>query len=89
VWRELAATWPWLRSSDATILELACVLVARLRSGDLGVSQMHLLSSVLSKCGGSPADVSKVAAQKPQEPDPADEFFADQGGAIGRSAAAN
>ena len=76
VWLELAADWPWLRRHDRVVLEMACRLIARMRSEpEFGVSAMQALSSILSKLGATPADVTKVSHGDDEEGEPEDRFF--------------
>jgi hypothetical protein len=75
-WEELKYEMPWLTSSDRVLLEMVCILTARMRSGEeFGVQAMQALSSMLSKLGATPADKTKITYDPGEEADPADEFF--------------
>ena len=76
-WEQFVAELPWLAASDRSLLEIACVLRARLNSGeDIGINQLQVLSAVLSKLGASPVDRTRAPlADDSAEPD---EFFGDQ-----------
>jgi len=75
-WKEYRQILPWLRKSDGPMVELACVLAARMDSPEgLGVSGMHALSSILSKLGASPTDESKARRQDAEDEEPEDKFF--------------
>lgn len=75
-WAELKYELPWLTSSDRVLLQMVCILTARMRSGEeFGVQAMQALSSMLSKLGATPADKTKVSYDPGSEEDPADEFF--------------
>src|ERR1051326_6809352 len=72
-WREIVAIAPRgvLFKSDKFIVEVAALLLGRLREdgigGERGMSnaEVGLLSTVLGKCGLSPADRSKVSVILP------------------------
>jgi hypothetical protein len=53
-WREYAAELPWLHSSHRVLLRMACVLSARMDSGQFGDSAAAVLGSILSKMGATP-----------------------------------
>jgi hypothetical protein len=75
-WFEIQYEMPWLTSSDRIMVRLACSWIARMEMDDLGVAASGVLSTLLSKLGGTPVDVSKVMHVGEEEADPADEFFA-------------
>lgn len=69
-WRTFEAEAPWLNYSHRALVEIACVVRARLSSGeDVGVQAMSLLRLCLSSMGATPADASKVAWAPEEEPD--------------------
>lgn len=74
-WHELSYEMPWLTSSDRVMLRLACMWIAKMDDDDFGVSATQALSSILSKLGASPSDVSKVNHGSDEEEDPSDKFF--------------
>lgn len=76
-WREFAAELPWLNSSHRALLQVACVLRARLNEDpDMGVNALQAYSAVLSKLAATPVDESKVSAPAEDDGDPDDRFFA-------------
>lgn len=73
-WEGYRRELPWLMEADRSLVEIASSVRGRLlRGGDVGVTALSMLQSILSKMGGSPADRSKVTTgdDEPQE----DEFF--------------
>ncbi len=75
-WREFASELPWLNSSHRVLVHMACILTARLCSGEnFGIQAAQTLSAILSKLGATPVDSSKVNYAGNDEVDPADEFF--------------
>lgn len=76
LWRDLAGYSTWLTSADRLMLEIACVLFARFRAGELDGSGASKLISALSKLGFTPTDRSRVHAPGGKEPteDPYAEF---------------
>jgi len=70
VWREIVKDAPegLLTSADRMLLEIACFLTLKMRSGMVKNSELGLLSSVLAKLGLTPVDRNKVEA--PQQPEP-------------------
>jgi len=74
-WEELRYEMPWLTSSDRVMVRLACMWIAKMDNEDFGVSATQGLSSILSKLGASPSDVSKVNHDTGEEEDPSDKFF--------------
>jgi hypothetical protein len=74
-WAELSYEMPWLTSSDRVMLRLACMWIAKMDDDDFGVSATQALSSILSKLGASPSDVSKVNHDTDEDEDPSDKFF--------------
>ena len=76
VWAECREEMPWLRASHRILLRQVCVLTARMEEGgELGVSAMQALSSLLSKLGATPVDETKVIHDG-DEADPDEGFFA-------------
>jgi hypothetical protein len=74
-WAEFQASLPWLTRGHRVLVRAACVLSAKMDSGEIGVSALHALSSILSKLGATPVDETKVSHAEQDEEDPADEFF--------------
>ncbi len=74
-WAEFQRELPWLTASHRTLLRMACVLSARMESGEMGVEAMKALSSLLSKLGATPVDETKVNHGGDEEEDPTDKFF--------------
>jgi hypothetical protein len=74
-WAEFQAELPWLHSGHRTLVRMACVYVARMDEGELGVQAMNSLSSILSKLGATPADETKVNHADSDEAEPEDAFF--------------
>lgn len=62
--------------ADSILLELAAVLLARMRAErDFPAALIGRLTSVLARCGMTPADRSRVvASEAPSGPRPLDEF---------------
>lgn len=75
-WHELVGELPWLHSRHRVLLRMACVLSARMETGEVGVEAMKTLSALLSKLGATPVDETKVNHARDDEEDPTDEFFA-------------
>jgi hypothetical protein len=76
-WEEFRAELPWLNSSHRALLQLACVLRARMNDDpEMGVNALATYSAVLSKLAATPVDETKVSMPDGEEDDPADEFFA-------------
>lgn len=75
-WEEFRAELPWLNSAHRALLQLACVLRARLNTDpDMGVNALSAYSSILSKLAATPVDETKVGGSDGEEEDPADRFF--------------
>lgn len=75
-WEEFRAELPWLNSSHRALLQLACVLRARLNEDpDMGVNALSAYSSILSKLAATPVDETKVGVPDGEDEDPADRFF--------------
>lgn len=74
-WRELVPDLPWLRYCHRGIVGITAVLVAKMRSGELGVSGMNALRQCLGKLGATPADFGKVNWTEPADDHSEDEFF--------------
>lgn len=79
IWRELAAMAPAgvLFDSDRWAVEIACHLMAKLRSGDIKPQESSILLSTLSRLGLTPADRSKIQAAPRQPADPFETFMND------------
>lgn len=76
-WKEFRDELPWLNSSHRALLQLACVLRARMNEDpEMGVNALSTYSAVLSKLAATPVDDSKVNMPDGEDDDPADEFFA-------------
>src|SRR5690349_15061806 len=75
IWRPCVVEWPWLDSSDRTILRMACILTVRLDKEDVGVNTLQTLSSILSNLGATPADKTKVNHADGDGEEPEDKFF--------------
>lgn len=61
-WRTFEAEAPWLNYSHRALVEIACIVRARLSIGeDVGVQAMNLLRLSLGSMGLTPVDASKVA----------------------------
>jgi hypothetical protein len=61
-WREFTGELPWLNRSHRAIVEIACVVRARLQGGEeVGTKAMSLLRLCLSSMGATPVDASKVS----------------------------
>jgi hypothetical protein len=74
-WRDFAAELPWLNRSHRCLLEVACILRARLQSGgDVGTKALSLLRLCLSSLGATPSDASKVS-WSPRDQDDFDDIF--------------
>lgn len=75
-WEEFRDELPWLNSSHRALLQLACVLRARLNEDpEMGVNALSAYSSILSKLAATPVDETKVSVPDGEDEDPADKFF--------------
>lgn len=75
-WLEFRSELPWLNSSHRALLQLACVLRARLNTDpNMGVNALSAYSSILSKLAATPVDETKVSSPDEQDEDPADQYF--------------
>jgi hypothetical protein len=75
-WAAFATELPWLNSSHRALLQVACVLRARLDADpDLGVSALQAYSAVLSKLGATPVDETKIGGGGDDDEDPSDAYF--------------
>lgn len=74
-WKELNKLAPAdvLKDCDRWLVELACVLMAKLRAGHISVGESAQLLGCLSRMGLTPADRSRVAVA-PSKKDEADPF---------------
>ena len=60
-WEGFKTEWPWLNESDRPLMEVLCVYRAQMLRGEmLNSTVAKTYQSMLSKCGGSPSDLSKV-----------------------------
>lgn len=62
LWRDLTGYGSWLTAADRLLLEVAVVLFARFRAGELDGSGISKLISALSKLGFTPTDRGRVQA---------------------------
>jgi phage terminase small subunit len=62
-WKELSKLAPAqvLKDCDRWLVELACVLMAKLRAGTISIGESAQLLGCLSRMGLTPADRSRVA----------------------------
>lgn len=75
-WEEFRSELPWLNSSHRALLQVACVLRARLNDNpEMGVNAIATYSAVLSKLAATPVDQSKVSVPDGEEEDPTAKFF--------------
>lgn len=75
-WEEFRSELPWLNGAHRALLQVACVLRARLNEDpDMGVNAITTYSAILSKLAATPVDETKVAHGDDGEEDPADKFF--------------
>ena len=75
-WEEFRSELPWLNSSHRGILQVACILRARLNAdNDIGVNALQTYSAVLSKLAATPVDETKVSAPDGDEGEPEDRYF--------------
>jgi hypothetical protein len=75
-WVEFKSELPWLNSSHRALLQLACVLRARLNTDpDMGINALSAYSSILSKLAATPVDETKVGVPDDEDADPADKYF--------------
>lgn len=74
-WETFKREIPWLRESDRTCLEGACVLRARLMKGDeVGVQALGQLRQYLNDMGATPAARSKIVTIE-HDDEAVDEFL--------------
>ena len=75
-WEEFRAELPWLNSSHRALLQVACVLRARLNDDpDMGVNAITTYSAILSKLAATPVDETKVSMPDGDDDDPDERFF--------------
>jgi hypothetical protein len=75
-WEEFRAELPWLNSSHRALLQVACVLRARLNADpEIGVNQLQTYSAILSKLAATPVDETRISVQEGEDEDPADAYF--------------
>lgn len=75
-WEEFREELPWLNSSHRALLQVACVLRARVNtSPDIGVDALKAYSAILSKLAATPVDETRVSVPDADEADPTDRFF--------------
>lgn len=68
LWRDLAGYGTWLTAADCMMLEVAVVMFARFRAGELEGARISKLITALSKLGFTPTDRSRVQAPGGKEP---------------------
>jgi hypothetical protein len=66
-WRDFDRRLPWLNRSHRAIVEIASILQAKLRTGELGVPGMQLLRVTLGQLGATPVSACKVQMPPPVE----------------------
>lgn len=75
-WEEFRSEIPWLNSSHRSILEVACVVKARLIAGeDVGVSALQMYQSILSKLAATPVDETRISYGEDDDADPAEAYL--------------
>lgn len=75
-WELFRAELPWLNSSHRALLQVACVLRARLNADPgIGITALQTYSAILSKLAATPVDETKVGQPDDEDEDPADKFF--------------
>lgn len=75
-WEEFRADLPWLNSSHRAILQVACLLRARMNAdADIGVTALSAYSAILSKLAATPVDETKASRGDEEDEDPADQYF--------------
>lgn len=75
-WEEFRSELPWLNSSHRALLQVACVLRARLNDDpDMGVNAIAAYSAILSKLAATPVDETRAPVSDDSEEDSADKFF--------------
>ena len=75
-WEGFRRELPWLAESDRALLEIASSVRGRLLAGgDVGITALSMLQSILSKMGATPADRTKVTVPDGEEGDPTDAYF--------------
>lgn len=75
-WEEFRAELPWLNSSHRALLQIACILRARINAdSEIGVNQLQTYSAILSKLAATPVDETKVSHGDDGDEDPADAYF--------------
>jgi len=75
-WSDFCDELPWLNSSHRALLQVACILRARLNAdSEIGVNQLQTYSAILSKLAATPVDETKVNHGDDSDDDPADAFF--------------
>lgn len=76
-WQAFKEELPWLNSSHRALLQVACLLRARVEENpDVGVDALKAYSAVLSKLAATPVDETKISQGAEEEEDPSDAFFA-------------
>jgi hypothetical protein len=76
IWREVAASAPWLRLPDRGPLEVYVCLMAEARSGfaAMPASRLALLTRQAARLGLGPVDRTRITLQPERSPNPFDEF---------------
>lgn len=62
IWRELAATLPWLTSADRPVLEVACRALLAIRCGESNAAILATAARLLNFLGTSPGARGQLAA---------------------------
>lgn len=75
-WEAFRDELPWLNGAHRALLQVACVLRARLNAEpEMGVNAIATYSAVLSKLAATPVDETKVSSPDADDEDPADRYF--------------
>lgn len=76
-WNRFKRELAWLTESHRALLEIACVIRARLAAGeDVGIQALNLLRQCLGQMGATPADESKInQASDDEGDDPAQDYL--------------
>lgn len=76
-WEAFLRELPWLCERDRSLVEIVCMVRARMMSGeDVGVQALNLLRQALGQMGATPADATKVPTGSDDEPErPEDQYF--------------
>lgn len=75
-WENFRAELPWLNSSHRALLQVACILRARIEKDPaIGVNALQTYSAILSKLAATPVDETKVPRGDEEDDDPEDQYF--------------